>query len=170
MAKLTGYNIILIFFVCLLINQSRCYRLSNAVWCYRCVSTHPGCGEDFDWRWHWSYTCPAWDDKCVKIVERKGADVLITRDCLSNLEGYRRDIPSDRYEGCRPAAQDVKLSHYTFQEIKELDIKRDYFDESTYCFCDFDYFCNKGVTSTSITNWLITLTAVFVIIMFNYNH
>lgn len=94
------------------------------VWCYRCVSTHPGCGDKFDWRWHWSYTCPAANDRCVKIIEKKGADVVITRDCLSSLQGIRRDIPADVYEGCRPAASDVKLAQYVFNDISELDIKR----------------------------------------------
>jgi len=114
------------------------------VWCYKCVSTHPGCGEPFDWRWYWSYTCPNPDDKCVKIIEKKGVDTLITRDCLSSIEGIRRDIPSDRYEGCRSAATDVKLGHYVFNDIHELNIKRNYFDNTTFCFCDFDYWCNDG--------------------------
>uniref|UniRef100_T1J121 Protein sleepless n=1 Tax=Strigamia maritima TaxID=126957 RepID=T1J121_STRMM len=97
----------------------------GGIWCYRCVSTQPGCGEfNFDWRWHWQWTCPRDDDKCVKVIERKGADTLVTRECLSNLEGIRRDIPSDRYEGCRPAAKDVKLGNYVFNDIKELDVKR----------------------------------------------
>jgi len=33
--------------------------------------------------------CPRYNDKCVKVIERKGAEVLVTRDCLSNLEGFR---------------------------------------------------------------------------------
>lgn len=60
----------------------------------------------------------------MKIIEKKGADVVITRDCLSSVQGIRRDIPADTYEGCRPAASDVKLAQYVFNDISELDIKR----------------------------------------------
>lgn len=127
-------------------------------WCYRCVSTQPGCGEyGFDWRWYWSYTCPREGDKCVKLIERKGAETIVTRECLSLLEGYRRDIPADRFEGCRPAALDVKLGLYTFNNIKELDIKRDSFDDTTYCFCDFDWFCNGSQTPKMTLKFLMTL-------------
>ncbi|ROT66228.1 hypothetical protein C7M84_015767 [Penaeus vannamei] len=95
-------------------------------WCYRCVGSHPGCGlYDFDWRYYWSYQCPDPYDKCVKVIEQKGAEeLMVTRDCLSNLEGHRRDIPADRYEGCRTAAADPLLGHYIFPSIKEIDHKR----------------------------------------------
>ncbi|ODM86971.1 hypothetical protein Ocin01_19711, partial [Orchesella cincta] len=69
------------------------------LWCYQCVSTQPGCGSPFDWRWYTSYTCPHEHDKCVKITERKGADEIITRNCLSQLEYSRHDVPADKYEG-----------------------------------------------------------------------
>lgn len=40
------------------------------------------------------------------------------------MQGIRTDIPADHYEGCRPAAVDVKLGHYVNNSIKELDIHR----------------------------------------------
>jgi hypothetical protein len=52
------------------------------------------------------------------------AETIITRECLSSLRGVRTDIPADHYEGCRPAAKDVRLAHYVNNSIKELDIKR----------------------------------------------
>lgn len=51
-------------------------------------------------------------------------ETVITRDCLSSMRGIRTDIPADHYEGCRPAAKDVKLANYVNNSIKELDIYR----------------------------------------------
>jgi len=45
-----------------------------SLYCYRCVSTHPGCGTPFNWLWYWGEVCPEDDDKCVKIIERKGGN------------------------------------------------------------------------------------------------
>ncbi|MCL4138291.1 UNVERIFIED_CONTAM: hypothetical protein GTU68_016004 [Idotea baltica] len=97
----------------------------SSIWCYQCVSSHPGCGlYDFDIRYYWSHQCPNSNDKCVKIIEKKGADTIVTRDCLSNLEGHHRNIPADHYEGCRPSADDPLLAHYVTPTILELDIDR----------------------------------------------
>lgn len=43
--------------------------------CYQCVSTQPGCGPELDNRWQWSWTCERSDDKCVKVIERKGGEL-----------------------------------------------------------------------------------------------
>ncbi|XP_059484166.1 uncharacterized protein LOC132201744 [Neocloeon triangulifer] len=116
-------------------------------YCYRCVSTHPGCGTPFNWYWHTGQWCPEEDDMCVKIIERKGATEMITRDCLSTVKSFRTDVPADHYEGCRPAAKDVKLAHYVNNSINELDIRRDHFDQTTWCFCYFDWWCNSALIS-----------------------
>lgn len=46
----------------------------RALNCYRCTSNQPGCGDDFNWLWYdwWGETCPEYDDKCVKIIEKRG--------------------------------------------------------------------------------------------------
>ncbi|XP_065345313.1 UPAR/Ly6 domain-containing protein crim [Cloeon dipterum] len=116
-------------------------------YCYRCVSTHPGCSTPFNWYWHTGQWCPEEDDICVKITERKGPIEVITRDCLSAVKPFRTDIPADRYEGCRFASKDVKLAHYVNNSIAELDIRRDHFDETTWCFCYFDWWCNSGFSN-----------------------
>jgi len=123
-------------------------RVSANLWCYSCVSSQPGC-EEFSVNWfiHRAITCPREDDKCVKIIERRGADVLVTRDCLSNLIGFRKDIPADRYEGCRQSAAQPKVAVYVENNVKELDLKRNYYTDTTYCFCEFDEWCNSANTS-----------------------
>ncbi|KAL7648885.1 UNVERIFIED_CONTAM: hypothetical protein RMT77_000819 [Armadillidium vulgare] len=131
----------------------------SSIWCYRCVSTQPGCGLfDFDIRIYWSHYCNDPNDKCVKLIQQKGASVIVTRDCLSNLEGHRRDIPADHYEGCRPAAEDPLLGHYSNNSIPEIDIKRNYYDSTLYCFCDFDERCNNA--STSDLNFMLFLSSL----------
>lgn len=84
------------------------------------------------------------------------ADVIITRSCLSSLRGLRTDIPADHYEGCRPAAKDVHLGHYVNNSIKELDIYRNYYDDTTYCFCFLDHRCNNSYVN-SPSNFLMVL-------------
>ncbi|UYV80292.1 hypothetical protein LAZ67_18002327 [Cordylochernes scorpioides] len=124
------------------------------IWCYSCVSSEPGCGHELDWRIHHAKTCPRPDDKCVKLIETRGAEMLITRDCVSNLEIHRRDLPADRYEGCRPGAKEPKRAVYVENDIVQLEIKhtsclslrfhRDYWTNKTFCFCEFDHWCNGG--------------------------
>jgi len=136
--------------------------LEDGLICIQCVGTHPGCSlYDMDYRWYWGRICPRKDDRCVKLIERKGAEVMVTRDCLSNLEAHRTDIPADKYEGCYPGTHDVKLGQYVFNRIKELDVYRTYYDNTTWCFCQFDHWCNhapKQETTTIITS-ILTLTA-----------
>ncbi|KAL0839711.1 hypothetical protein ABMA28_016358 [Loxostege sticticalis] len=119
---------------------------SLAIWCYQCTAATPGCTEPFNWRGvgYLGNPCPDQDDICIKLIERKGAQKVITRDCLSNFKAFRTDIPADTYEGCRPAAKDVNLANYVNNTIKELDIKRDWYDETTWCFCFLDHRCNSA--------------------------
>uniref|UniRef100_A0A6M2DY18 Uncharacterized protein n=1 Tax=Xenopsylla cheopis TaxID=163159 RepID=A0A6M2DY18_XENCH len=119
-----------------------------AIYCYRCTSATPGCGQPFNWRGigYLGQQCPEDNDICVKLIERKGASEIITRDCLSALKAFRTDIPPDNYEGCRPAVVDVKLANYVNNSIKELDIHRNFYDSTTWCFCFLDHRCNKSST------------------------
>lgn len=86
-------------------------------------------------------------------------ETVITRDCLSYIQSFRTDIPADKYEGCRPAAKDVKLANYVNNSIKELDIHRDYYDKTTWCFCFLDHRCNDSyMTLPSV--WLLGLSGL----------
>ncbi|XP_042226794.1 uncharacterized protein LOC121869502 [Homarus americanus] len=138
---------------------SALFTAASSIWCYRCVGSHPGCGlYDFDWRYYWSHSCPDPNDKCVKVIEQKGVELMVTRDCLSYLEGHRRDIPADRYEGCRTAAADPLVGQYIFPSIPEIDHKREHYTNVTFCFCDFDERCNSASSVMFSVLLLIGLT------------
>ena len=154
------------FVACLLLVLVLMVKITNGmIYCYSCISTHPGCGLDtFRYSWHHSRRCPRPDDRCVKLIEQRGSEVVITRDCLSHLEGHRVDIPPDKYEGCRDSTQDVKLGQFTFNRIKELDTKRNYFSNTTFCFCMFDHRCNSSTVNASaakLCSILLTMVVIF---------
>ena len=121
----------------------------------------------------------------LQVIERKGADIMVTRDCLSNLESFRVDVPADKYEGCRTASHDIKLGQHTYNRIKELDTKRwvgdmlrrslsrsnpysigfyfrTYYDNTTWCFCDFDHWCNTGSNLRHASSTVIFISTLFV--------
>lgn len=90
------------------------------------------------------------------------ASEIITRDCLSSLT-FRSDIPADKYEGCRPAAKDVRLGHYVNHSIKEHDIHRWveclYFDlrnNSTFIFTESILTKRHG----AFVSWIIDVTTL----------
>ncbi|XP_023349751.1 uncharacterized protein LOC111718406 [Eurytemora carolleeae] len=133
--------------------------LERGLICNQCIGTHPGCSI-FNYNWHWGVECGRRFDKCVKLIERRGSDTLITRDCLSNLEAFRVDIPADKYEGCHAASSDPKLGVYVQNSIPELDIKRRYYSNVTWCFCSFDHWCNSSRPfSSSIVLILVALNS-----------
>ncbi|XP_055855498.1 uncharacterized protein LOC129918797 isoform X2 [Episyrphus balteatus] len=134
-------------------------NLRLAIWCYRCTSATPGCGENFNWRGigFLGEHCPEDEDICVKVTEKRGAKQTIIRECLSALN-FRTDIPADKYEGCRKAAVDVRLAHYVNHTVKEHDVRRDYFTDVEYCFCFLDHRCN-GATTIS-TNLIVVGVAL----------
>jgi len=137
----------LIHFICAFAYLTIALKECTAIWCYRCTSATPGCSDKFNWRGigYLGDPCPENDDICVKVTEKKGASVTITRDCLSTLRAFRTDMPADHYEGCRKAAKDVRLAHYVFNNtIKELDIRRDYYESTEFCFCFLDHRCNSA--------------------------
>lgn len=129
---------------------STVFNGSLAIWCYQCTAATPGCNEPFNWRGigYLGNPCPDNEDVCVKLIERKGAKKVITRDCLSNFKAVRTDIPADTYEGCRHAAKDLNLAKYVNNSIKEFDIKRDIYDETIWCFCFLDHRCNNSSRMT----------------------
>ncbi|KAF5294641.1 hypothetical protein FQA39_LY02773 [Lamprigera yunnana] len=143
-----------------------CAGYCSSSWCYECVSTQPGCGEQLNWWLHWSRVCPEPDDVCVKILEEKDADTVITRACLSSIQGLRKDIPADHYEGCRPAAKQVILGNYVNNSIKELDIYRKYYDKTTFCFCFLDYWCNSS--HKDLPSVIVTIVALLIGIFIVY--
>lgn len=70
---------------------------------------------------------------------------MVTRECLSNLIGLRSDLPSDIFEGCRAASQPKIAIYVDNNNIKELDLKRNYYDDTLFCFCSNDQYCNTSI-------------------------
>lgn len=49
------------------------FQKGDAIWCYQCTSSTPGCGEEFNWRGigYLGDPCPEDNDICVKLIEKK---------------------------------------------------------------------------------------------------
>ncbi|XP_044010462.1 uncharacterized protein LOC122854115 [Aphidius gifuensis] len=147
--------IYLIFILGVASNKVSGLSWGGRILCFQCVSNQPGCADDQSWWWFSGEYCPEDEDSCVKIIETKGVERVITRDCLSNIKA-RTDIPADKYEGCRTYAKDVRLGHYVNNSIAQLDIHRNYYDQTEFCFCHFRNRCNAA-SGLTISGILITL-------------
>lgn len=102
------------------------------------------------------------------MIERRGASQIITRDCISQIRPTRTDIPPDHYEGCRPAVRDERLAHYVNNSIKEYDIRKDYYNDITFCFCFLDHRCNDARSNMipSISMVLVSVVGVVSLMLF----
>lgn len=78
---------------------------------------------------------------------------------------YRTDIPADKYEGCREGRYDPKLANYVNNSIKEINVKRDYFSSTTFCFCFLDHRCNG---SSTLSHSMILLISAPLIIFLSF--
>lgn len=159
------WALLLLIFTCQL-------RTVSSLLCYTCTSNEPGCTLDkVDWLIHSATSCPNYNDKCVKIIETTGADTKVVRGCLSAVMPYRRDIPADHYEGCRPATFSPKKNVYVYNEIKELQLNQRPYNNITYCFCEFDHWCNGGRTPFDRgTAMVVTLAGLLVAFFFVGGH
>lgn len=82
---------------------------------------------------------------------------------MSTLVPYRTDIPADKYEGCRQGTYDPKLANYVNNSIKEINVHRNYFDSTVFCFCFLDHRCNGSPTLNISKMSLFILTAASII-------
>lgn len=84
------------------------------------------------------------------------ADTRVIRDCLSGVMPHRDDVPADHFEGCRPASSMPNQAVYVDNAISELSIRADADLNVTYCFCEFDQWCNGvGPLRPTWALWLL---------------
>lgn len=159
----------IVFMSSLLIVTTLPSIVSGNLWCYSCVSNQPGCSENHvNWLIQSAITCRKANDKCVKIIERNGADTFVTRDCLSNLEGLRSDIPGDKFEGCRPAAPNPKSAVYVQNNVNELHLRGQTHSNVTWCFCELDEWCNAASNLHHMSLFSMMMISLFILSATSY--
>jgi hypothetical protein len=50
--------------------------------------------------------------------------------------------------------------------LQELDVEREYFENTTYCFCDFDHWCNSAPHTATSHLFVMGLVAVLGLFLF----
>lgn len=109
--------------------------------CYRCHSSQPGCGKELNIRLQKWHSCPnpgdgGGENFCVKVIETRGSEVSILRECLMTLRhntGHREKIPMIQRHGyCEPA------------RVNDPDPEKRVDETTKYCFCNDWNGCNTA--------------------------
>ncbi|ELT89870.1 hypothetical protein CAPTEDRAFT_223746 [Capitella teleta] len=142
-----------LLFVCSLLLATLSEVLS--LQCYRCHSSQPGCGKELNIRLqHW-HSCPNVGDGggenfCVKVIERKGSEISILRECLMTLRyntGHREKMPTIQRHGyCEPARNNDPWN------MVDTD--------QQYCFCNDWNGCNTASSLGRRVAWMALLPFV----------
>lgn len=135
-------------------------QVASSLQCYRCHSSQPGCGKELNIRLQKWYTCPSLgtgsgENFCVKVIEKRGSEDHITRECLQTLRhntGHREKLPTVQRHGyCTAARQDDPWA-----PIDERNI---------YCFCNDWNGCNSADTIKTRSIIISAITAFSLIVI-----
>jgi len=138
------------------------FHAALSLQCYRCVSSQPGCGKELSIRLEKWHTCPdtgpfGGENFCVKIVEKFGSDVVITRECLMTLrhsERHREKLPTvQRQNYCEPGRNNDPKHPYDYTKM--------------FCFCNDKDGCNSAV-KTVISYPVPLLVSFFVLWLYGF--
>lgn len=135
---------------------------ASCLQCYKCVSTQPGCGKELSIRTQRWVSCPdvgpfGGENFCVKVIEFRGSNMVLTRDCLMTMrhsERHREKIPTvQRQNYCLPGRNNDP-NHPTDNNM-------------VFCFCNDRDGCN-GAHGINNISMLTVLGALLGSILFGF--
>ncbi|XP_074660199.1 UPAR/Ly6 domain-containing protein crim-like [Tubulanus polymorphus] len=132
---------------------------SDAFWCFECDSSDPGCGQEIDIMLERWKLCAGPPYYCMKVIERIGSNVHITRGCMEIFmrnTDYRLDMPTiRRHNYCLPG-RNVDVEH---------GAKPNPYVDRQYCFCNDYNGCNPANTVRSNLIPIFVLTILTSILL-----